>query len=275
MFHHGMTVLRPRYAALGLRDLLPLERVMVGSASQRAGAFGGFHHPNQGYRHLQMRALITMYGDMRGDVPTVPELAVLDLLRAYAHDCLHYGSCRRYLMRGGEVVRTQYGINYRQPNGRTYSAPDVPGSPTTRNIGTVMEGACDREARSITRQVAAAHGVEYRDGVDGFAFRDVTGQLDSRDKPTGGTPETAKYVTSMLKYEAGVNARYAGFLDEMGQSESDALHDVILSAIISGDLAELCAWLDARHGPGTFAALFMSRRYLSPDTPEAEFRLAS
>lgn len=266
-----MSALRPRYAALGLRNLLPLDRVLVGSTSQRSGAFGGFHHPNQGYRHLQMYALITMHGDMAGSMPAVPPLAVLDLLRAYAHDCLHYGSCRRYLMRGGEVVRTQYGINYRQPSGQTYSAPDVPGSASTRNIGTVMEGACDREARSITRQTAAMYGIEYREGVNGFAFRDVTGQLDDRDRPTGQAPETAKYVASMLKYEANVNARYAGFLDEIGLSESDGLHDATLSAIISGDLTGLCAWLDARHGPGTFAALFMSRRYLSPP----EFTLAS
>ncbi|MFI9723792.1 hypothetical protein ACIHFE_29730 [Streptomyces sp. NPDC052396] len=201
-FNDGRDLLCERYAELGLRHLLPLDRVLVAVRSTRPGAFGGFHHPNQGYRHLQMQAVITMYGGMNADAPEVPALAVLDLLRAYAHDCLHYGSYRSYQLHGGEVVRTQYGLNFRRHDGRSYSAPDCGASPTTRNIGVVMEGACDREARSITRSAAATHAITAT-GIDGFAFRDVTGQLDSADAaelagaPKDPASESTAYLASM------------------------------------------------------------------------------
>ncbi|MEU7023811.1 hypothetical protein ABZ990_24565 [Streptomyces sp. NPDC046203] len=94
-FRAGVELAGRRYAGYGLTRMLPLDRVLVGCDSSRAGAFGGFHHPDQGYRHFQMVAVITMYGPMGSRVPETPSLALLDLLRAYAHDCLHYGSRRR------------------------------------------------------------------------------------------------------------------------------------------------------------------------------------
>jgi hypothetical protein len=259
-FYAGLTALRPRYAALGLTDLLPLDRVLVGVTSTRQGARGGFHHPNQGYRHLQMRALVTMYGDM--DTPRGSSLAVLDLLRAYAHDCLHYGSYRSYQMRDGRPMRTQYGINFRRADGRSYSAPDGYDATGTRNLGVVMEGACDREARSITRQIATAHGITADGGIDDYALRDVTGRLDVVDLPPGLSPEESAYLTSMGKYQAGVNTKYTAFLEEIAGAEAEDLHTTILASVISGSMVRLCAWLDKRHGPGSFAALFMAPRYM-------------
>ncbi|MEU5430444.1 hypothetical protein AB0H73_33265 [Streptomyces olivoreticuli] len=160
-FRDGHAMARHRYAALGLRHLLPLERVMVAVSSRRPGAFGGFHHPDQGYRHLQMRAVVTMYGRMSEGIPQVPALAVLDLLRAYTHDCLHYGSYRSYLLHEGRIARPQYGLNFRRRDGRSYSTPDRAPSLTTRNLGVVTEGACDREARSITRRTRHRSGRRY------------------------------------------------------------------------------------------------------------------
>ncbi|MFF4530452.1 hypothetical protein ACFY1P_14370 [Streptomyces sp. NPDC001407] len=272
-FRDGHAMTCHRYAALGLRQLLPLERVMVAVSSRRHGAFGGFHHPDQGYRHLQMRAVVTMYGRMSEGIPQVPALAVLDLLRAYAHDCLHYGSYRSYLLHEEKVVRSQYGLNFRRRDGRSYSVPDRVLSPTTRNLGVVMEGACDREARSITRRTAAEHGIVVADGTDGFAFRDVTGQLAPADTATlaghcaGRTSEPAAYLARMGTYETNVNDRYAGFLAEIGQTEAEDLHTVVLSTVISGNMSTLCTWLDRRYGPGAFAALFMSPGYLSLGDP--------
>ncbi len=106
-----------------------------------------------------MFSIVTMYGPMGNAIPQRPDLALLDLVRAYAHDCLHYGSRRRYVDVAGTPTRTQYGINFRRTSGRTYSAADPDGTPHTRNLGIVMEGACDREARRITRELAVRFGV--------------------------------------------------------------------------------------------------------------------
>jgi hypothetical protein len=83
-------------------------------------------------------------------------------VRSCAHDCLHYGTFRRYrLSDRGEIARVQYGINFRQPDGRTYSAPDIPGDGPTRKLGIVMEGATD--ATAIARQTAQSCGITSAD----------------------------------------------------------------------------------------------------------------
>ncbi|MFJ2717388.1 hypothetical protein [Streptomyces sp. NPDC087437] len=262
----GLRRIRRRYATLGLEQLLPLDRVLVGAESERPGAFGGFHHEDQGYRHVQMYAVITMYGPMGRDVPADPGLALLDVLRAYAHDCLHYGSARRYTLVDGQVVRTQYGINWRRTDGRTYSAADPQDSPHTRNLGTVMEGACDREARRITRRIAARYGITGPDSPEDpgwWAYRDVTGTLGDVAPGEQSAGEAGRYVASLVRYERGVNRRYASWLDEFSVGEPEALHDRVLASVLSGKPSGLCRWLDARHGPGTFAAIFQAGGYLT------------
>ncbi|MFJ3495746.1 hypothetical protein ACIPPJ_19435 [Streptomyces sp. NPDC086091] len=257
LFHSGFYAAWARYAALGLSHMLPLHRVLVGAESARVGAFGGFHHPDQGYRHLQMVAVITMHGPLEHDGPQRPDLALLDLLRAYAHDCLHYGSRRRYVTVGGKLTRTQYGINFRRASGRSYSAADHEDACHTRNLGVVMEGACDREARRIAREAAARSGVEEPEDVWGrLAFRDTTGTLTDDDLaavPCGAddSAEAAQYAAALRRYESRVNRRYGSFLEEFAPGEQDDLHDLVLRSVISGDTGVLAAWLDARHGPGT------------------------
>lgn len=268
-FRAGVEIATRRYAGYGLTKMLPLDRVLVGYESSRAGAFGGFHHPDQGYRHLQMVAVITMYGPMQRQNPERPGLALLDLLRAYAHDCLHYGSRRRYVEVAGVPVRTQYGINYRRTSGQSYSAADQRGSHHTRNLGIVMEGACDKEARAITRQTAERFGVTQPSDVLGaLAFRDATGTLKEEDADRVvdglGSEEQTRYAVALIDYEKGVNLRYSHFLEEFAPREEDELHALLLAAIVSGDVTALGAWLDERHGPGTFTGLFRTPGYFEP-----------
>lgn len=269
LFHAGVEKAKRRYAGYGLAKMLPLDRVLVGFESSRVGAFGGFHHPDQGYRHLQMVAVITMYGPMQRRNPERPTLALLDLLRAYAHDCLHYGARRRYVEVAGAPIRTQYGINYRRTSGQSYSAADQRGSHHTRNLGIIMEGACDREARAITRQTAERFGVtEPSDVLDALAFRDMTGTMKSEDAGrVAAMPESeeqTRYAAALSGYEKGVNRRYTHFLDEFAPGEESECHTRLLTAIISGDVTALGTWLDERHGPGTFTGLFRTPRYFDP-----------
>jgi hypothetical protein len=180
VFHAGHAIMAARYEQLGIRTLLPLERVWAGTRSaarpDTSHGHGGFHHPAQGYRHIQMDAAVTMFGDLTGTAPASPHAAALDLVRSYAHDCLHYATFRRYgLTDRGEIARVQYGINFRQPDGRTYSAPDPPGDGPTRNLGIVMEGAT-----AIARQAAQSCGITVADSeadMPGLAFADVTGTV--------------------------------------------------------------------------------------------------
>ncbi|WP_206307688.1 hypothetical protein [Streptomyces sp. A0958] len=207
-----------RYAGYGLVKMLPLDRVLVGCDSLRTGAFGGFHHPDQGYRHLQMMAVITMYGPLERRSPERPALALLDLLRAYAHDCRHYGSRRRHVEVAGVPVRTQYGINFRRPSGQSYSAAGQRGTGHTGTLGIVMEGACDREARAITRRTTERFGVtEPSDVLGSLTLRDVTGTLAGGEAACvvdlAEGEEQMRYAAALSDYGRGVNRRYSRFLE--------------------------------------------------------------
>jgi hypothetical protein len=257
---------------------MPLDRVLLGVQSSTPGAFGGFHYPNQGYRHLQMYAVITALGPMATGQPERPDLAALDLLRAYAHDCLHYGSYRSYKLRGNEVIRSQYGVNFRRHDGRTYSAPDLAGSPTTRNLGVVMEGACDREARTIARAATRQYVIaEPADAVHRYAFRDFTGRLTVADTDDLARDEVcaaaapsaaaAAFLRSLGGFERAIDARYERFLDEVGRDEREDLHATVLTSMITGVLTPLCKWLRQRRGSKAFEALFLSPAYFGPVRP--------
>jgi len=119
--------------------------------------------------------------DLTGRARLCPQSAALDLVRSYAHDCLHCATFRRYqLTDRGEIARVQYGINLRRLDGRTYSAPDEPGNGPTRNLGIVMEGVTDAEATGIARQTAEFCGISGMDpeaDVRSLAFADVTGTI--------------------------------------------------------------------------------------------------
>jgi len=262
VFNTGYAIMAARYEQLGVRALLPLERVWVGTRSAArpgtARSHGGFHHPAQGYRHIQMDAAVTVFGDLTGQTPASPQAAALDLVRSYAHDCLHYATFRRYrLTDRGEIARVQYGINFRQPDGRTYSAPDIPGDGPTRNLGIVMEGATDAEATAIARQAAQSCGITGTDveaGLPGLVFADVTGTVTA-DGIEAALLLDHHYARSMGRFGRTVTLRYRALLSELGVSPADA-HSQIVAAMISGDLAPLDALLDARHGPGSFARMF-------------------
>lgn len=265
-FRVGVALAGHRYAVHGLAKLLPPERVLIGCESSRPGAFGGFHHPDQGYRHLQMMSVVTMYGPLERLVPEHPASALLDLLRAYTHDCLHYGSRRRYVEVTGVPVRTQYGINYRRTSGQPYSAADSQGCRSTRNLGILMEGACDKEARAITRQAAEHFDLaEPPDVLGTLAYRDATGTLTTEDTDRSavvpGSEEQRRYLAALSGYERAVNRRYTHFLDEFAPGEENECHARLLGAVISGDATALGTWLDVRHGPGAFTGLFRTPAY--------------
>lgn len=197
-----------------------------------------------------MDATVTVLGDLTGGAPASPQAAALDLVRSYAHDCQHYATFRRYrLTDRGEIARVQYGINFRLPDGRTYSGPDTSDDGPTRNLGIVIEGATDAEATAIARKTAQSCGIAGTDldaGLAGPAFADVTGTITAGDTEAALLPDHP-HALSLARFARAVTLRYRALLSEFGASAANA-HSQITAAMISGELAPLEAWLDARHG---------------------------
>jgi hypothetical protein len=263
LFAAGYELLSRRYTDLGMRSMLPLSRVWVGVSSSvppgDPAARGGFHHPGQGYRHLQAAATLTAYGDLTTPhAPASPQSVALDLLRSYAHDCLHYGTYRRYrLTPDGQAAHVQYGINFRTIDGCTYSAPDPPGTAATRNLGIVMEGATDTEATAIARMTATGAGISAMDGppaIARYAYQDTTGTLTSTG-PAMTSPDP--YLRALGGFNHAITRRCQSFTAGLGGQPGE-LHHIVVAAMISGDLTALETWLDARNGPRTFAGYFES-----------------
>ncbi|MGH3696640.1 MAG: hypothetical protein ACRDRX_22070 [Pseudonocardiaceae bacterium] len=89
-----------------------------------------------------------------------------------------------------------------------------------------MEGATDREARSIAREEAMEASVRHPpSGVNYFAFRDETGLLDADDLCALEEPRWAheantavvSYLRNLAAYARGVGVRYEVFLREIGR----------------------------------------------------------
>jgi hypothetical protein len=127
-----------------------------------------------------------------------------------------------------------------------------------------MEGATDAEVTAIARQAAQSCGITGTDlgaGVPGLAFADVTGTVT----PCG--TEAAHlldhpYTRSLGRFGCTVTLRYRALLSEIDASPTDARSQII-AAMISGDLPPLEAWLDARHGPGSFARMFRAPTFVA------------
>jgi hypothetical protein len=262
LFSIGCEFLTKRYTALGMPVVLPPSRVWAGIGSPAPpgdpASFGGFHHPGQGYRHLQMTATITAYGPLTPQADASPQAIALDLLRSYAHDCLHYGTFRRYrLTADGQIARVQYGINFRAPDGSTYSAPDPPEAIATRNLGIAIEGATDTEATATARRAAAAAGITSMDGpecVARHAFADTTGTLTATAIQQAGAA-THPYLRALAGFNRAVTGRYRALLRQLADDPAE-LHQHIVAAMITGSLTGLERWLDTRHGPGCFTRTF-------------------
>jgi hypothetical protein len=269
VFAAGYELARDRFATLGQIDLLPMVQVFMAVDSQD-GRFGGFHDrllPQRtvddiqapGYRYVQAAAVISRYGDRTGRVRPAPGVVGLDLVHAYVHDCFHYLTFRSYWLGNGDggygIHRQRHGINYRRESGHTYSARDAQGSTSTRNLGVVMEGAFDIEATAVAREAVTRTGIRCpASGIDYYAFLDAVGQGQT-------APAEGPWLESMNGYVRGVTAPYGAFLSDVGGPDVRELHELIVTATLSGNVDSLQSWLDERYGPGEFAALFRSPAY--------------
>jgi hypothetical protein len=120
-----------------------------------------------------------------------------------------------------------------------------------------MEGATDAEATGIARQTAESCGITSMDpeaDAPGLALADATGTLTAGGigaALASGHP----YARSLGRFGRMVTDRYRALLAEFG-GELGQAHGQFIAAMISGDLAPLETWLDARRGPDSFVRLF-------------------
>ncbi len=113
---------------------------------------GGFHDTRSlGYQYWYHASFVAALNARKVSV----EIRTLEIVRNFLHDCLHHSTFRSYRRalrvpatspgaakhRVPEVYREQYGINFRNRDGLSYSLPELTDrSPETINLNLLMEG---------------------------------------------------------------------------------------------------------------------------------------
>jgi hypothetical protein len=257
---------------------LPFDRIWVAIASTLVNWHGGFHQPDQGYRHIQMTALLSIVSPNDVSERCI-RLATLELLRAYIHDSFHYNAARGYTLKPTSFAsdkndpygfyRHWYGINFRRSDGASYSEKDPVSRKTTRNLGVIMEAAGDREAQEIVRELSTEVEFYPPSQMANLVYMDCTGSLMNEDIESLRALEkgnaAGSFSASQLAYLKGmrlfsqyVSARYRSFLAEFDSVESSQFHQIIVNAMMTGHMRSLTEWLDARCGQKrAFVKLFM------------------
>lgn len=116
------------------------------------GVIGGFHDLSSfGYQYWYQASFVVALN--KGLISK--QIRTIELARSFLHDCFHHSTFRSFRRvvrvpakslndakhRVPELYREQYGINFRNHDGLSYSSPDLTArSPETINLNLLMDG---------------------------------------------------------------------------------------------------------------------------------------
>lgn len=128
---------------------------------------GGFHDPHSlGYQYWYHAGFVVTLN--RGMFSGA--LIAVELARSFLHDCFHHSTFRSFRRairtpatspvaakhRVPEIYREQYGFNFRNRDGLSYSAPEfTKGVPETINLNLLMDGVIVLVIADILKELTA------------------------------------------------------------------------------------------------------------------------
>ncbi|QHI38040.1 hypothetical protein IMCC3317_34240 [Kordia antarctica] len=123
-------------------NFIPFDRYLV--SMPESDKLGGFYdEKGGGFYYFNLMAFTTL---LNIEIVGCEKLVVAELLRNYIHDCIHFSTYRTFrLVDDGKnnftIYREQYGINYRNQYGDSYSSKDLSKSiPKAINLNLLMDG---------------------------------------------------------------------------------------------------------------------------------------
>jgi hypothetical protein len=211
------------------------------------GELGGFHTSRPGgYWYFSDVARTTIlnptYVMGRG-------VRTLELVRSFLHDSLHRETFRTFKIVpagiAGErpIFRERYGINIRRPDGISFSSPALDEhGPRQINLNTLMDGVV---TLTVARALSSCVTAQGRFG---------SGPTDVVEEILTAYPQTGTSI-GKVHFDRITNPTVA-FLEHWG---GDQLRDVLLQAMLSGDLVPVFEYFDERTGmEGSWERLFRS-----------------
>lgn len=213
---------------------------------------GGFHdHRSFGYQYWYQAGFVVMLGST-----VSKEFRTLEMIRDFTHDCLHHSTFRSFRRvvkvpakspsdakhRVPKVYREQYGINFRNEDGLSYSSPDLTArSPETINLNLLMDGVIVLVTTASLQ--AKVNDVECRSNLETEIKKEIFLE-----------PFDATLLDRAHVFHNSVIAPSKTFVEHWG---SDHFITLVLQAMMSGDLIQLKRFFNARTGiKNTWEKLF-------------------
>jgi hypothetical protein len=247
------------YASAALRCrahefiLLDENRFFVGVREPSDRRPGGFHDPDaRGFQYIHNAGRVV--------APTaiqMPHLGIrtLEIVRCYLHDSIHAASFRtfRRVPEGVSgrfpIYREQYGFNFRRPSGISYSHPRLTDQvPHAINLNVLMDGLNAIIVSELLRPWVGAFVRAEVSPLEAEALAEIVGQRVAHRRGSWFFESVVRPTRRFLIYWG-----------------EEPLKQLLFAAMMSGKMANLCAYFDSALGArGAWKRLFMSRRWKRP-----------
>ena len=233
--------------------LMPLDRYIIMRPNE--GSNGGFYgRPVGGYYYKNDLAFGTVLNEK-----VVPNMALrtIELARNYLHDSIHSCTFKSFRMDelGINIYRYQYWINFRNFDGKSYSAPDLHKSnPDSINVNTWMDALVHMQASDFLQK-------NFSGEIDTSALNELEKELWREVSEMKFDP--MKLPDAIKFYEDTITPT-AKFLDKWGKH---ALFDETLKAMLTGDLQPLKDYFNQTlMRPDAWEMMFKQAAYVDLET---------
>ena len=220
--------------------ILNPERYFLGVLDQQSGGTGGFFSKySMGFQYLSYFGFANL---LTGKATTNPAIMTLDLIRNYLHDSIHAATYRNFAKNTDAssrepVYRHQYGLNFRTPDGKSYSAPNLTEqhSPYAINLNLLMDGLTMLVVADETRKVW--NGIPNKPQLNRLEQEILDGIL----YPAGSGAEENKLGHN---FNRNVARRTQEFLKYWEIGNEGQLRDLFFDAMIAGQLGNVKAYFE-------------------------------
>lgn len=242
---------------------VPLEKCYI---AERSGpnTFGGFHDGKSlGYQYWHEASFtMTLNSSLFSR-----EMRTIELARNYIHDCLHHSTFRSFRRafrtpaetrtkakhRTPEIYREQYGINFRDKDGFSYSSANLTEQvPNAINLNLLMDGvvvALTAEALKINSQNIHPENELEVEMLKEILLYDFNNEL---------LPRQTKFFNS-------VTSPSLRFIEHWGGEEFIQL---VLQAMCTGKLDDIKRYFEEKTGvKDAWEKIFMQLNFKLPENP--------
>ena len=230
-------------------------------------ALGGFHDPRSlGYQYWYHASFVVTLNEWW----VSKNLRTVELVRNFLHDCFHHSTFRSFRRairiptkspsvakhRVPEVYREQYGINFRNQDGLSYSSPELTlHSPETINLNLLMDGVIVLVVAELMKTVIG----DITAYTSGHEEKEVTKEIFLE-------PFDASILTRAHYLYKSVTEPTRKFVEHWG---GKSLTTLVLKAMMSGKLTDLKHLFEERNNSKhAWEKMFKRPEFSLPMNPE-------